>query len=349
MRKILVSSFVVVLFVGLSASAQKRNITEKDLFDFNWVGDPQVSPDGSTVAFVKVTVNEKRDGYNTSIWSVSTSGNDEPHRLMSGIRDGSPRWSPDGKYLTFVRVTEKDGRPDHPQLFMLSMAGGDSFQYTSLPRGAGGPIWSPDGKWIAFGSGTNPDDQVKKSQPDGHDSDVRVITRAVYRSNGAGYLEFSHPQHLWVIAAPRTPEDTPTPKQITTGTFSEGEFIWSRDGSKIYFTSRHIVEQYYELPQTELYSVPAAGGTPTQITTIDMGAGNITLSPDGRSLAFVASIAKPVQSYTEPDLWVMDVAPGAKPRNLTGAFDYDLGSRMRGGKSPPRSPGGSAIVWTPDG
>ena len=349
MRKILVSSFVVVLFVGLSASAQKRNITEKDLFDFNWVGDPQVSPDGSTVAFVKVTVNEKRDGYNTSIWSVSTSGNDEPHRLMSGIRDGSPRWSPDGKYLTFVRVTEKDGRPDHPQLFMLSMAGGDSFQYTSLPRGAGGPIWSPDGKWIAFGSGTNPDDQVKKSQPDGHDSDVRVITRAVYRSNGAGYLEFSHPQHLWVIAAPRTPEDKPTPKQITTGTFSEGEFIWSRDGSKIYFTSRHIVEQYYELPQTELYSVPAAGGTPTQITTIDMGAGNITLSPDGRSLAFVASIAKPVQSYTEPDLWVMDVAPGAKPRNLTGAFDYDIGSSIGGDNSPPRSPGGSAIVWTPDG
>ena len=37
------------------ALAQKRNITEKDLFNFVWVADPQISPDGSRVAFVRVT------------------------------------------------------------------------------------------------------------------------------------------------------------------------------------------------------------------------------------------------------------------------------------------------------
>ena len=46
-------------------AADKRNITEKDLFDFVWVGDTQVSPDGSRVAFVRVTVNEKKEGYKT--------------------------------------------------------------------------------------------------------------------------------------------------------------------------------------------------------------------------------------------------------------------------------------------
>jgi hypothetical protein len=40
--------------------AQKRNITEKDLFNFVWAGDTQISPDGSRVAFVRVTVNEKK-------------------------------------------------------------------------------------------------------------------------------------------------------------------------------------------------------------------------------------------------------------------------------------------------
>ena len=66
---------VCVLFVvGVTtAFAQKRAITEKDLWDFVWIGDPQVSPDGSRVAFVRVTVNEKKEGYNTSIWSVPTS------------------------------------------------------------------------------------------------------------------------------------------------------------------------------------------------------------------------------------------------------------------------------------
>src|SRR5688572_9053495 len=151
---------IIVVSLAAPAFAQKRNITEKDLFNFVWIGDPQVSPDGSRVAFVRVTVNEKKDGYDTSIWTVSTA-NGETHQLTTGIRDSSPRWSPDGRYLVFVRVTEKDGRPDVPQLFMLAMAGGDSFQATSAARGAGQPQWSPDGKTIAFVNTANPDDLAK--------------------------------------------------------------------------------------------------------------------------------------------------------------------------------------------
>ena len=95
MQKAFVRLFVLVLVLSFSLSAQKRNITEKDLFDFAWVGDPQVSPDGSTVEFVKVTVNSAKTNYDTSIWTVSTSGSDEPRKLTSGTRDASPRWSPD--------------------------------------------------------------------------------------------------------------------------------------------------------------------------------------------------------------------------------------------------------------
>ena len=67
--------------------AQKRNITEKDLWDFVWIGDPQVSPDGSRVAFVRVTVNEKKEGYNTSIWSVPVAGGEAPRQLTKGDHD----------------------------------------------------------------------------------------------------------------------------------------------------------------------------------------------------------------------------------------------------------------------
>src|SRR5437660_2046194 len=105
-------SFVLLFATVAVLPAQKRNITEKDLWDFVWVGDTQVSPDGERVAFVRVTVNEKKEGYNTSIWMVSTNSKELPHRLTTGERDSTPRWSPDGKYLVFTRATEKDGKPE---------------------------------------------------------------------------------------------------------------------------------------------------------------------------------------------------------------------------------------------
>ena len=96
---------LVVVSLAAPALAQKRSITEKDLFNFVWIGDPQVSPDGSRVAFVRVTVNDKKDGYNTAIWTVATA-NGETRQLTNGPRDTTPRWSPDGQYLLFVRAPE---------------------------------------------------------------------------------------------------------------------------------------------------------------------------------------------------------------------------------------------------
>ena len=366
---------LAVICIALPAAAQRRNITERDLFNFNWIADPQVAPDGSRVAFVKVTVNDRKDGYNTAIWMVSTASG-EIKQLTSGIRDTSPRWSPDGKYLVFVRVTEKDGRPDVPQLFMLSMEGGEAFQFTSVPRGAGNPQWSPDGKMIAFSNGATSEELAKQketlpvpgpspvAQPGGsptpvaaasprpspeRESDVRVITRAVYRSNDAGYLDFKHPAHIWVITAPRTSEDKVTPRQLTSGRYSDGNVTWAKDNSTIYFVSDHRAEPYYELGKTDIYSIGVSGGQPAKLTSIDMGTGAFSLSPDGRQIAFYASTNKPVLSYSQPDLWVMNLAPNAQPRNLTKDFDFDPGSGVGGDNTAPRGGGGVPPVWTRDG
>src|SRR6059058_6459507 len=167
-------SFVIrhscfVIFISLLAATgaalgEKRAITEKDLFDFVWIGDPQISPDGSRIAFVRVSVNEKKLGYDTAIWTVSTADKEPPHRLTNGPHDSSPEWSPDGKFLVFMRATEKDGKPEPPQLAMLSMNGGDAWTFTDLPKGAGPPRWSPDGRTIAFTSASNPEDIAKQQK-----------------------------------------------------------------------------------------------------------------------------------------------------------------------------------------
>ena len=355
---------VVVVFLAAPAFAQKRNITEKDLFNFVWIGDPQVSPDGARVAFVRVTVNDKKDGYNTAIWTVTTATG-ETRQLTNGPRDATPRWSPDGKYLLFVRAPEVSGRTEPPQLFMLAMSGGEPFQFTTLPRGAGGPQWSPDGKMILFYNSATPEEIAKAARstapaqpspspaaspaPPERESDVRVITRAVYRSNGTGYLDFKHTNHIWVVTAPKTGDEKVTPKQLTSGRFDEGGAFWSKDSATVYFESDQIDEPYYELPSTTIYSVAATGGTPAKFTSFDMGAGGFALSPDGKQLAMVASVSQPIRSYSQPDLWVMDMSAGAKPRNLTTTFDYDIASGVGGDNTAPRGGGGNQPIWSPDG
>ncbi len=80
-----------------------------------------------------------------------------------------------------------------------------------------------------------------------------------------------------------------------------------------------------------------------------MDAGGFTVSPNGKQFAFIASIGRPVKSYRQPDLWVMDIAPNAKPRNLTADFDYDVGAGLTGDNSAPRGGGGNPPIWTADG
>src|SRR5438045_6137890 len=118
--RLILFAFLWLIPIG-SQAADKRGITEKDLFDFVWIGDPQISPDGSRVAFVRVGVNEKKIGYDTAIWTVSTADKEPPHRLTNGPHEGSPQWSPDGKYLVFMSAIVKLGKLQPPLLAMLPL------------------------------------------------------------------------------------------------------------------------------------------------------------------------------------------------------------------------------------
>ncbi len=400
---------------GRAAEPARRPIAETDLFRFVWVADPQLSPDGRRVAFVRVTVDAKHDGYETALWIVDTDaataagsgagGAAGPRPLTAGPRDSAPRWSPDGRRLAFLRHA---GKGD--QLFVLPLDGGEARQLTDLPGGARSPAWSPDGRTLAFLSETSAADLAKpgargkeatEAQPaapappargaagvgpgaaglgdgaagangDGaaglgaapagtpaaehedplpeHQSDVRVISRAVYRLNGAGYLDPSHPDHLWTVEVPEGGAAAPPPRQLTRGEFDEQGPAWAPDGSRLYLISDRVKEPYYQDAAEAIYAVPAAGGELVKVASFSGGIASLAPSPDGRQIAFIgAGVAKPTRSYDQPDLWVVASAPGGEPRNLTAAFDYDIGAHLLGDQHPPRGAGRDVPAWSADG
>ena len=346
----------LALMAGAPRAVTRRPITETDLFKFTWIADPQISPDGSTVAFVRVVVDAKRTGYETSIFAVPARGGEAPRRLTSGTRDSSPRWSPDGTQLAFVRSIEKDGQPQAGQIYLLRTDGGEARALTDLPRGAGSPIWAPDGRSLAFSSTTAAADFKKDESDTGeHKSDVKVITSAVYRANGnPGYVDGDRHSHIWTIAVEAerlSPSgERREAKPLTDGEFDERGAVWAPDGSTIYFTSTRVHEAYYEPSDSDLYSVPAAGGEITKVASIDGTIGNLSVSPDGKRIAFVGTLhGNPVRSYSQSDLWVVGTAAGATPANLTAAYDFDINGGIGGDQAAPRGEEPKPIVWMPGG
>ena len=348
-----------VLFcaVAVPALAQRRPITETDLLKFTWVSDPQISPDGSRIAFVRVDVNEDADTYDTAVWIAAADGREGPRRLTHATRDSSPRWSADGRHLAFVRVADKDGKPQPPQIYVLAMAGGEARQVTDIPRGAANPAWSPDGTAIAFTSTAIPQDMApppdnKEGKKAPRKSDVRVITDPVYRANGVpgfGYTDPERPPQIWTAAVPAAGAAPAKPHRVTAGEFGAGAPVWSRDGRQILFVADRRRQPYYLPSDSDLYAVARDGGEPRAVASIDGGIGGFALSPDGRQIAFFGTLhGTPERSYSQTDLWVTDLA-GGTPRNLTAAYDFDAGGSVGGDQRAPRGAHPAAPVWDAEG
>jgi dipeptidyl aminopeptidase/acylaminoacyl peptidase/tetratricopeptide (TPR) repeat protein len=351
-----VLGLAILLAPRAVAAAGRRPIAETDLFRFVWIADPQISPDGRQIVFVRVTVNENKEGYDTALWIVPTEGGGPARPFTGGPRDLSPRWSPDGATIAFTRSAEREGQRQPPQIYLISLKGGEAVPLTDLPQGAAGHSWSPDGRTLAFLSTTNAEDLEKKGSKgkgDGGEervSDVRVITRAEFRSDGGGYAEPGRHAHIWTVGVPAPGAGAPEPKQITRGELDEDAPVWSPDGKLLVFAANRDPEALYAPPDSDLYAVPSEGGEIFKLLDMDGAAAAPFFSPDGRRMAFAGVLdSGSVRSHNQVDLFVAEAEPGAEVRNLTAHYDGDIGKGLAADQHPPRGGRPGSAVWSRDG
>src|SRR5204863_143103 len=150
---------------------------------------------------------------------------------------------------------------------------------------------------------------------------------------------------LWLVNT----DGASPPRRVTAGP-RDGAPRWSRDGTRIYFVSDRVRESYYYPPDNNFYSVPAAGGSASLDTVVDINGPVFgpAVAPDGKTVAFRGWVnPRAVRSYNQSDLFV---SRDGRARNLTADYDFDMGTDVIGDQAPPRGGGGSSpAIWTADG
>ena len=254
-----------------------------DIFEMEGVSDPQISPNGSQILYVRSGSDVMSDKRYSNIWIINFDGtNNRP--LTSGQSGNSqPRWSPDGKQIIYVSSSSGSG-----QIHKRWMDTGETTILTNVQTGPHGISWSPNGKHVAF-YGTAPQGADFKvdlpTPPAGAEwaAPAKVIDRLVYRFDGVGYLKGY--KHLFVV-----PSEGGTARQLTSGRFNfasyrGGQTVWSQD-SKYIYASTNLQDDWEATPESEIYQINAADGSMDRLTNRLGQDGNPTPSPDGKSLAY---------------------------------------------------------------
>ncbi len=316
---------IVTILPASALIAQQAPFANEDVFEVEYASDVQISPDASTVAYVRYAMSIMRDRREGRVWLVSADGSMHRKLTSEDRSESSPRWSPDGSRIAFV-----SGSDEGSEIYVYWVATGQVARLTQLERSPGGIAWSPDGRQIAFTMLVPEAYPVLAAMPKppagAQWADAPTVeTRVRHEADGLGTIE-PGARHIFTI-----PADGGSPRQVTSGDFQHGAPTWSADGQSILFSANRRPDWEREIGQSDIYRVSLADGRTESLTTRDGPDGGQVVSPDGTTVAF-ASFEDRVRTYQTRDLHLMR-PDGSDKRALLEDLDRSV----------------SALTWAADG
>jgi len=326
MKSALTTLIILVAFTLLPAQQKSNTLEPIDVFDLEYASDPQISPNGSAVVYVRNFKDIMTDKNRSNLWTIDANGNN--HRpLTTGMEnDRSPRWSPDGTKLLYVSSKEASS-----QLYLRWMDNGVDARLSNLPSSPSGLNWSPDGKWIAFTmfvADKSPSLVQLPAKPKGAkwNAPPRYIEKMKFKADGSANILPDGFRQVFLLSA-----EGGTPRQITKGEYNYGNIAWSPDGKSILVSANLQTDWQYQPNDTEVHEIEIANGDLKTLTS-RIGPDNVIgYSPNGKKIAYTGFNDKYL-GLQLGQIYVMD-RNGKNAKSLTADLDRDV----------------SNVIWSSDG
>ncbi|MBN1782090.1 S9 family peptidase [bacterium] len=281
--------FTCLLITGFSVFAGKRAFTIEDLYRIKSVSDPQISPDGRTIAFTATEYQLKEGKSNSDIWMVDADGQHLRQITRHEKPDYHPRWSPDGQTLLYLSAREKG-----TQIWTIPVNGGEPVQLTDIYTGISDPAWTHDGSAIVFSSKVFPEygavDSLNrrdmKSMEEGPVC-AHMTDRLLYR-HWTGWDDGRITHMLIMDIKTKNVRDlTPGPFHIPRFALGGRGFDISPDSGEICAVSNHDPDPWSST-NADLWLISLTDSCMINITEDnDAYDGNPLYSPDGRYIAYL--------------------------------------------------------------
>ncbi len=322
---LLARSCSLVILLAASLAAQQRPFDVQALLKIQRIQEPQLSPDGKTVAFTVQNADMAQNTKPKQIYTVPVNGGAPRQITMQGTDNERPQWSPDSSRIAFI-----SDRGGSAQVWIMNADGSNAKQITNLATEAGGVLFSSDGKKLVFTSSVYPecpDDACNKSRIDAEKNSkvkARSYTTLLYRHWTD--WQTKRRSHLMVVDVDGGPVKDLTPGNRDVPPFSLGgpdDYTISADSKEVCY-SMNADPVPATSTNADLFVVPITGGDSVKITINPGADSSPQYSPDGKWLAYRSQ----ARAGYESDRWrlvVLERATG-KVNILTDSLDRPVQS-----------------------